>query len=207
MRFLSLLSLFLLFSSQFAFALSAPTKSTTSAPAQTISLPEIVRQTLSAHFGESAIHYQSIDEFADSFNVPATMKKSAGLFVTLSIHGKTRACWGTVSPHCSDLVRSTIYTTEEALTKEYRYPKIKANEWKLLKPQVTVVQSLKAISSFHDLNPLTDGLMVSKGGRAAVVLPGEAIDAHHEMVICKLKAGIPASTPCQLYRIKADVYK
>ncbi len=172
----------------------------------TDSLPEVVRQTLALHFGEST-DYESFDELAHSFVVPKKFQKTAGLFVTLSRNGKTRACWGSMNPQYPNLVVGTVYTTESALSKEYRYKKIRANEWQLLKPQVTVVRSVEPIGSMAEQNPLMYGLMVRAGIRSAVILPGEAVDAHYQLVMCKLKAGIPSSQPCQLYRIKADVFK
>lgn len=170
------------------------------------SLPEVVRQTLALHFGESTA-YKSFDELAQSFQVPAKFKKPSGLFVTLSRKGRTRACWGSMYPQYPNLVVGTVYTTESALSKEYRYKKIKANEWQLLKPQVTVVRGVEPIGSMADQNPLMYGLMVRAGSKSAVILPGEAVDAHYQLVMCKLKAGIPSSQQCQLYRIKADVFK
>jgi AMMECR1 domain-containing protein len=112
-----------------------------------------------------------------------------------------------MNPQYPNLVVGTVYTTESALSKEYRYKKIRANEWQLLKPQVTVVRSVEPIGSMAEQNPLMYGLMVRAGIRSAVILPGEAVDAHYQLVMCKLKAGIPSSQPCQLYRIKADVFK
>lgn len=170
------------------------------------SLPEVVRQTLALHFGEST-EYKNFDELAQSFAVPNKFKKPAGLFVTLSRKGKTRACWGSMYPQFPNLVVGTVYTTESALSKEYRYKKIRANEWQFLKPQVTVVRAVEPIGSMHDQNPLMNGLMVRAGSKSAVILPGEAIDAHYQLVMCKLKAGIPSTQPCQIYRIKADVFK
>lgn len=170
------------------------------------SLPEVVRQTLALHFGEST-QYKNFDELAQSFAVPKKFKKPAGLFVTLSRKGKTRACWGSMYPQYPNLVVGAVYTTESALSKEYRYKKIRANEWQLLKPQVTVVRAVEPIGSMRDQNPLMNGLMVRAGGKSAVILPGEAIDAHYQLVMCKLKAGIPSTQTCQIYRIKADVFK
>lgn len=170
------------------------------------SLPEVVRQTLALHFGEST-QYENFDELAHSFIVPKKFEKTAGLFVTLSRHGRTRACWGSINPQFPNLVVATVYTTESALSKEYRYKKIRANEWQLLKPQVTVVRSVEPITSMSEQNPLMYGLMVRAANKSAVILPGEAVDAHYQLVMCKLKAGIPSSRPCQLYRIKADVFK
>lgn len=169
-----------------------------------VPLPEIVRQTLALHFDHEP--NVSLEDFAKRFSLPERYRQQKGLFVTLSKNGKTRACWGSIDPQFPDLVRSTIYTTRAALTKEYRYPPIKSYEWKLLKPQVTVVHSLQPIHNVSDQNAFRDGLMVRSGGKGAVILPGEAADAHYQLVQCKLKAGIPIDRPCQLYRITADVF-
>ncbi len=170
------------------------------------SLPEVVRQTMALHFGESN-QFKNFDELAQSFAVPVKFKKPAGLFVTLSRKGKTRACWGSISPQYPNLVVGVVYTTEAALSKEYRYKKIRSNEWNLLKPQVTVIRSVEPISSMRDQNPLMYGLMVRSARKTAVILPGEAIDAHYQLMMCKVKAGIASNQPCQIYRIKADVFK
>lgn len=198
---------------QSAFALAtgekpqAAEKLQTSKQLQTAdSLPEVVRQTLALHFGEPS-EYKNFDELAQSFAVPNKFKKPAGLFVTLSRRGKTRACWGSMYPQYPNLVVGAVYTTESALSKEYRYKKIRANEWQFLKPQVTVVRAVEPLSSMADQNPLVYGLMVRAESKSAVILPGEAIDAHYQLVMCKLKAGIPSTQTCQIYRIKADVFK
>jgi AMMECR1 domain-containing protein len=170
------------------------------------SLPDVVRQTLALHFGQSD-QYKNFDELAQSFAVPNKFKKPAGLFVTLSRKGKTRACWGSMYPQYPNLVVGAVYTTESALSKEYRYKKIKEAEWQLLKPQVTVVRGVEPITSINDQNPLMYGLMVRTGNKSAVILPGEAIDAHYQLMMCKVKAGIASNQPCQIYRIKADVFK
>ena len=171
-----------------------------------ISLPDVVRKTMALHFGQSD-KYKSLDELAHSFDITKNYRRPAGIFVTLSRKGKTRACWGSINPQYADLVTGTIYTTEAALSKEYRFKKIKFDEWQLLKPQVTIVKEVQPIQSMSDQNPMQFGLMVRSATKAAVILPGEASDAHYQLVICKLKAGISSTQPCQLYRIKADVFK
>jgi AMMECR1 domain-containing protein len=134
-------------------------------------------------------------------------RKPAGVFVTLSRDGQSRACWGSVYPQHKNVVESTIYTTLGALTKEYRYKPISRSEWQTLKPQVTVVRELEPIEGLRALNPLRDGLMVRAGGRAGVILPGEAKDATYQLVQARLKAGIRPGEKYQLYRIVADVYQ
>lgn len=134
-------------------------------------------------------------------------RKPAGVFVTLSRGGKSRACWGSVYPQHPDVVESTVYATLGALTKEYRYRPITSGEWRTLKPQVTVVRAIEPITGLRGQNPLQDGLMVRAGGRSGVLLPGEARDAFYQLVQCKLKAGIHPGESYQLYRIIADVYQ
>lgn len=168
-------------------------------------LPQIAKMTLARRFNPSG-NTESIDQFAKRFTVPAPYKKRAGVFVTFSKNGKTRACWGSIFPRFDDLVKATVYTTEEALTNEYRYPKIREDEVQSLKAQVTVVNKVVPISSMSGQNPIKCGLMVRSGNRSGVILPGEAVDAHYQLVQCKLKAAIPMKEKCQLYRIVADVY-
>lgn len=168
-------------------------------------LTDVVRQTMAIHFGETDRHFASLEEFARSLPVPPYYEKPQAVFVTLSHHGKTRACWGSIDPLDTDVVKATVMMTEAALTKEYRYPRIKRGEWKLLKPQVTIVRGIESIPDMSSQDPLKYGLLVRAGGKGAVYLPGEAADAHYQLVQCKLKAGIPVKQPCQLYRIKADV--
>jgi AMMECR1 domain-containing protein len=171
-----------------------------------ISLADVVRQTMAIHFGEQKIS-GSLDQFAAGLPVPERFCRPAGVFVTLSYKGNSRACWGSINPSQSSIVKQTVYATIDALTKEYRYPKIKKSEWKQLKPQVTVITGVEPISNIAFQNPLRDGLLVRSGGKAGVYLPGEAADAHYQLVHCKLKAGIKSGEPCQLYRLRTEIYE
>ncbi len=170
-----------------------------------VSLAKLAREAVAVHFGDS--HFQNSEQLIAATPIWDEYKKPAGLFVTLSRGGKTRACWGSVYPTNQDLVTATVETTEQALTKEYRYPRIRRSEWQSLKAQVTVIRSLEPISNLSEQNAMQYGMYVRQGGRGAVLLPGEASDAHYQLVRCKLKAGIPVSQPCQIYRMRADVLK
>lgn len=173
---------------------------------KTAGLAEIARATLLNHFLPDR-ERKSLDELAGEYRLVPDYKKARGTFVTLSKQGRTRACWGSLEPLHSDLVMATIYTTENAINREYRFPPVKENEIDSLKVQVTVVESTEPLAGLRDLNPLRDGLLVRRGGRGGVVLPGEASDPHYQMVIGKLKAGIPANEQCELYKLTSHVYK
>ena len=169
-------------------------------------LPAIVRETLARHFNRPGKQL-SFEQFNARFAVKPEDQQRLGIFVTLSKRGKTRACWGSIYPLAPDLVHATILATEKALSRDYRYPPIQKSELNDLKAQVTIIKDIVPLSSINEQNPLVFGLMVRNGSRGAVILPGEAVDAYYQMVLCKLKAGIPAQQKCQLYRIIADVRK
>jgi AMMECR1 domain-containing protein len=169
-----------------------------------IPLNKIAEATLLNHFSE---HPKSINQLVKSFTVPNAYKQSRGLFVTLSKNGKTRACWGSIQPQEGNLIAASIIACEEALSKEYRYPPIRKNEINQLKCQVTVIEKIEAVGAHASLSPLIDGLMVRSGAKAAVLLPGEASDPHYQVMQCKLKAGINPQDPCQIYRMRAHVFR
>lgn len=170
-------------------------------------LPQVAKEVMAVHFGDKQLGGCSFDAFVSAMPVKQQFKRRAGVFVTLSYQGKTRACWGSMFPQYENLVKSTAYSTIGALTKEYRYPLIQRSEWKRLKAQVTVIKGVEPINSIACQNPLRDGLLVRAGGKSGVLLPGEASDAHFQMVQCKLKAGIKPGEPCQLYRLRTEIYE
>jgi AMMECR1 domain-containing protein len=175
-------------------------------PAFAIELPEVVHQTMEIYFEKPDVDKQLAEIVSRNKN-DLRYKRKAGVFVTLSRNGKSRACWGSVDPDGPDLVQATIHATLEALTNEYRYKPVSSSEWRKLKAQVTVVNDVEPIADIHGINPWRDGLMVRSNGKSGVLLPGEASDAFYELVRCKLKAGIQAGEPCQLFRLKAQIYE
>jgi AMMECR1 domain-containing protein len=176
------------------------------ASARSYSLPLLVRDTMQAYFektkgsqltAEALLKGKSLDEY----------NKRAGVFVTLSINGKPRACWGSVFPTHANLAESTVFATIGALSKDYRYRPVRASEWRTLKPQVTIIDSVEPLASIALQNPLRDGLMLRSGNKTGVLLPGETTDAFYQLVRCKLKAGVHPGEPYQLYRLKAEIYE
>jgi len=174
---------------------------------ESVTLTQVVEKTMECYFNRLPGDRSAAEELARELPVPPQFRSPAGVFVTLSKCGRARACWGSVFPEHSNVVRSTVYATVGALTREYRYPPVTAGEWRTLRPQVTVVRSVEPVQRLSSQNPLRDGLMVRAGGKSGVILPGEARDAHYQLVQCRLKAGIKPGEPYQTYRIKADVFR
>lgn len=183
-------------------------------------LAQIARYTLEKHFGSGARNYykaksplpitsfnSSLSKFSQYFEIPENYATSDGVFVTFYKNGKTRACWGSVRPLHDNLVKATIYAAEDAINKEYRHKPLKASELDEINVQVTVIKDSTPVNSILSLNPLHDGLLVRARGKGAVILPGEASDSHHQLVMAKLKAGISPNQSCELYRLRTDVYR
>ncbi|MBK9769396.1 MAG: AMMECR1 domain-containing protein [Candidatus Obscuribacter sp.] len=164
----------------------------------------IAQATMQNHFAE---HPKSLKEMVKTFDLTPEYRQSRGLFVTFYKDGKTRACWGNITPNHADLVTNTVFTTIDCLTKEYRFSTVQKKEIADLKAQVTIIEAVEPVMRGTTLHPLTDGLMVRGNGKGAVLLPGEASDPHYQVMQCKLKAGINPNEPCQIYRIKAHVIR
>jgi AMMECR1 domain-containing protein len=171
-----------------------------------VKLPDIVKLTIFQYFAKADFSNESVNKMLAKYTALPELAKPQGLFVTLSYQGKTRACWGSLYPQYDNLAKATIYTTLNALTKEYRYPPIKKSESKDLKAQVTLIESVDPIASINQQNPLKDGLFIRSGGKTAVILPGEAKDAYYQLVMCKLKADIKKNDPYQMYRLITTIY-
>jgi AMMECR1 domain-containing protein len=170
-------------------------------------LTDVVRKTLEIYFTGGAERTKALREFLKTLPVDPQYNKPSGVFVTLSKDGKSRGCWGSVFPEQSNIVKSTVYAALGALTRDYRYKKISSSEYLNLKPQITVIKVVEPIRNISGINPFRDGLMVRSGGKSGVLLPREATDAYYQLVQCKVKAGIKPGEPCQLYRLKADIYE
>jgi AMMECR1 domain-containing protein len=177
-----------------------------SARAETFFLTDLSRQTIKLYFEGSNLDKSSIRTLLKE-KMPKEYGRAAGVFVTLSSAGQTRACWGSLYPTHSTIAESTVYTTIDALRKDYRYRPIGHGEWKDLKPQVTVIEKIEPIVSIKSQNPLRDGLVLKSGSKSAVLLPGEVSDAYYQLIKCKLKAGVHKGEPYQLYKIKAKIYE
>lgn len=169
---------------------------------QPVRLAELVHKTLWVHFNQPPARYQS---WAKQFSVPKSYQRQAGIFVTISKQGKTRACWGHLNPTQPDLIKETVFTTLDALGKEYRYSPIKKSELPELKAQVAIVEGIVPIRSYRELNPYRDGLLLRSGSRSAVILPREATDAYYQWVMARTKAGIRQQDAQQLYRLKIQL--
>ena len=166
-----------------------------------LSLPGLARASVESYLEGKAFSYKDL-KVIDVYN-----GRIAGVFVTiLDEDNKSRGCWGKLYPQ-GDLKESVAMAAIGAIKKDYRFKPPSLGELPDMKFQVSVVVEVVPISSVREVNPYRDGLMVQAGSRGGILMPGEAVDAHYQMVQCKLKAGIQPDEPCSLFKLITKVYK
>lgn len=131
--------------------------------------------------------------------------KRAGVFVTFKdVNGRERACWGTIEPQEKNLAWEIISNTKSAIKSNYRY--LSMEELQSLKCYVSVVKEVEMINNKDCVRPAVHGLRVSAGGKAGVLLPGEAKTVRWQILECLRKAGLIGCKNYSMERFKTDVY-
>lgn len=133
--------------------------------------------------------------------------KVVGVFVTvLDSNNKSRGCWGDLYPQ-ANIKEAVLNAALGAIKRDYRYDPPALYELKDMKFLVSVVSQITPVDSIRAINPFRDGLLVQSGSKGGILMPGEAVDAHYQMVQCKLKAGIQPDEPYNLFKLVTKVYK
>lgn len=129
-----------------------------------------------------------------------------GAFVTITLDGRTRGCWGTVHPQRPTLAQEIAEAAVKALRVDYRHDPIATHEWSRLRFYVSLVGPLEPVSDPASIRPKYDGLFVTSGSRGGVLLPGEAKTARWQVAECRRKAGLKPHEPAMLFRFPTVVY-
>lgn len=133
------------------------------------------------------------------------LQAPAGVFVTLSIDGYTRGCWGTVHPTQATLAQEIAVNAVKALSHDYRQRPIGRREVSGLVAHVSVMGPLSPVESVAALQPRRFGLLVSAPGKGGVLLPGEARTASWQVATCRRKARLGPRERASMYRFETAV--
>lgn len=132
----------------------------------------------------------------------------AGVFVTL--HGQTsrelRGCIGTIAPSETSLAQEIINNAISAAARDPRFPPVQAAELADLEIEVSILHPPEHITSLAELQPSEYGVIVERGRRRGLLLPGiEGIDdAETQVRYARIKAGIGPHEPVDLLRFRVD---
>ena len=99
---------------------------------------------------------------------------SAGIFITLVKNNRVRGCVGSFFPRQSGFLEEIIHTSVEATYKDSRFDPVSISELHEIKIIITVVGEQEVVDDPYSVNLMEYGLLIKKGNRSAILLPGEA---------------------------------
>jgi AmmeMemoRadiSam system protein A len=137
------------------------------------------------------------------------MRERAGVFVSLHKHGQLRGCIGTFGPTKDNVAKEIIANAISSSTADPRFPPVTASELDDLEYSVDILTKPEPVTDISQLDPKEYGVIVQSGWKKGLLLPDlEGVDDVEEQIaICRLKAGISASEPVELYRFQVRRFK
>jgi AmmeMemoRadiSam system protein A len=137
------------------------------------------------------------------------MRERAGVFVSLHKHGQLRGCIGTFEPTKDNVAEEVIANAVSASTMDPRFPPVTESELDDLEYSVDILTAPEPVTDIGQLDPKTCGVIVESGWRRGLLLPDlEGVDSVEEQIaICRLKAGISAGEPVNLYCFQVRRFK
>ena len=137
------------------------------------------------------------------------MKERAGVFVSLHKHGQLRGCIGTFEPAKDNVAEEIIANAISSSTMDPRFPPVTASELDDLEYSVDILTRPEPVTDLSQLDPKEYGVIVESGWKRGLLLPDlEGVDSVEEQIaICRLKAGISASEPLNLYSFQVRRFK
>ncbi len=105
----------------------------------------------------------------DLGNIPEKLKEKRACFVTLNINGQLRGCIGSIEAR-QELYKDVIENTINASKYDSRFGPVSKEEISKIKIEISVLTPLQK-TSFKDIKPFEDGVMIKKGFKSALFLP------------------------------------
>ncbi len=140
-------------------------------------IPKLARATLKTLLG----HGPELADFYLEFGDLVELKWPAGAFVTLNHRnmkpgaaGRLRACMGLMDS--SQKLEDAVIEAALSASRDPRFPQLRLDELADLSLEVSVLSPSRPVSSYREIVPGRDGVVLSKQGRRAVFLPQVAVE-------------------------------
>jgi MEMO1 family protein len=136
--------------------------------------------------------------------IPASLQAPSAVFVTLRKHGELRGCVGSVRPTEPTAAHELIRYAVASAVRDPRFDPVVMEEVQDLTIKVQLLDPAEPVADLSALDPRTYGLIVRRGDRQALLLPGiEGIDTPEQQVAAACeKAGINRHAPLELQRFR-----
>jgi len=117
----------------------------------------------------------SIDRMTAGLELPDSVRKEQGAFVTLTEGGALRGCIGTIRA-VEPLFQSVVHNAVNASLDDPRFQPVTPRELPQLEVEVSVLSPMRPIGSYREIELGTHGVLLTKGDRRAVFLPEVATE-------------------------------
>lgn len=132
-------------------------------------LLQIARESIASVLDGKSIHFVESD-------VDEALRRPSGAFVTLSTRdGHLRGCIGSIHP-VAPLYRAVSQSALNAAFRDPRFFPVSLEEWHNLQVEISVMGPVERVASFDEIMAGRDGLIVSSGSTAGLLLPQVARD-------------------------------
>jgi AmmeMemoRadiSam system protein A len=186
---------------------SSSTVTNTLSVAQRKTLLQIARESISMVLdgGKPVLENYTIDE---------VLRRPAGAFVTLNDHrGELRGCIGSIKP-VAELYRAVSTSAINAAFRDPRFYPVEKDELATLHVEISVMGPIEIVTSIEDVVVGRDGLIISWGAYAGLLLPQVATeygwDRDTFLSHACLKAGLPRDAwrvrDTRIERFSAEVF-
>lgn len=175
-------------------------------PQQKSQLLRIARQSIEAAFDKS--------RKVDLPDLDPELQRPSGAFVTLhSSEGELRGCIGSIQP-VAPLVQAVASNALNAAFRDPRFAPLSPEEFERVRIEISVMSPIERVTDVSEIVVGRDGLIVSLGDRAGLLLPQVATeygwDRDTFLRQTCLKAGLPADSwrrpECRIERFSAEVF-
>lgn len=150
----------------------------------------------------------------DLSSLDADLKRPSGAFVTLNERtGELRGCIGSIEP-VAPLAQAVSSSAVNAAFRDPRFDPVQKEELPSLHIEISVMSPIVPVTDVSEIEVGRDGLIISRGGRAGLLLPQVATDYgwDRETFLRQtcVKAGLPAdcwqSPGCRIEKFSAEVF-
>jgi len=140
--------------------------------------------------------------------IPAEMKKRAGVFICIKKQGALRGCIGTFAPTTENIASEIIRNSIEAATSDPRFLRVSKDELSELDVSVDVLTEPEPVADIKELDAKKFGVIVKSGARRGLLLPDlEGVDTPQQQIeICRQKGGISKNEPVELFKFQVMRY-
>lgn len=142
------------------------------------------------------------------------LRRPSGAFVTLNeMSGDLRGCIGSIKP-VAPLARAVASSAVSAAIRDPRFFPVRREELTDLHIEISVMSPIVPVSDVEEIEVGRDGLIVSRGNRAGLLLPQVASeygwDRDTFLRQTCIKAGLPPdswrSPDCRIEKFSAEVF-